>query len=135
MKALLIEWDPNTGKRAGNINPRDPNLLCHGWQNMNIKPAIELRLVTDGEIERYNTTAPGVTVLSGKDKINTAINANFPVKISIEDELTYSEHFKEKVRDNKIDINKLPDDRMERLKELKNVYKIKGIVEREPQKV
>ena len=135
MKALLIEWDPNTGKRAGNINPKDINLPCHGWQNMEVTPAIELRLITDGESGRYNTTALGVTLLHGKDEINAAIDDNFPTKISIEDELIYSEHFKEKVKGKKIDIDVLPDNREKRLKELKNKYGIKGIKETAPEKV
>ena len=135
MKALLIEWNQITGKRAGDINPRDPNLPCHGWQNMDVTPAIELRLVEDGEIGRYNTTAQGVTLLHGKDEINAAIDANFPPKISIEDELLYTEHFKEQIGDKSIKIKDLPDNRMKRLKELKNKYHIKGIVERQPYKV
>lgn len=135
MKALLIEWDPSTGKRAGNINPKDPNLRCSGWQNMDVTPAIELRLVEDGEIGRYNTTAPGVTVLLNKEEINSAIDDNFPSKVVIEDELVYTEQFKEKVRSKKIDIDKLPDDRTKRLKKLKEEYGIKGIKEIKPHKV
>ncbi len=134
-KALLIEWDPNTGKRAGNINPRDTNLPCYGWQNMDVEPAIELRLVTDGKIGKYNTTVSGITLLSGKDEINIAIDNNFPIKISIEDELIYSEHVKEKINTNDIKIDDLPDNKVERLKELKDKYKIKGIKEIKPQKV
>ena len=131
--ALLIEWDPNTGERAGNINPRDKNLFCKGWQNMDVSPAVELRLVMDDrDMQRYEGI-DGVTVLVGKDMINAAIDANFPSKISIADELIYSEHLKSKR--GKIDIDKLPDDRIERLETLKNEYKIKGIVEHKPQKV
>ena len=135
MKALLIEWNQNTGKRAGNINPRDPNLRCHGWQNMDVEPAIELRLVEDNRDMSKYEGIDGVTILNGKDEINTAIDDNFPSKISIEDELIYSEHFKEKIKDKKIKIDNLPDDREERLKELKVKHNIKGIIERKPQKV
>jgi hypothetical protein len=133
MKALLIEWDPNTGERAGGINPRDKNLFCKGWQNMDVLPAVELRLVMDDrDMQRYEGV-DGVAVLIGKDMINTAIDANFPSKISIEDELVYSEHLKSKR--GKIDIDKLPDDRIERLKVLKSKHGIKGIVENKPKKV
>ena len=31
MNALLIEFDVNTGIRAGNIDPNDPKLQCYGW--------------------------------------------------------------------------------------------------------
>lgn len=133
-KALLIEWNPSSGKRAGNINPRDKNLRCSGWQNMDVTPALELRLVEDNRDLRQYIGIQGVTILDGKDTINAAIDANFPVKISIEDELIYSEHFKENVRDKNIDIGKLSDNRDERLRELKS-NGIKGIREIKPQKV
>ena len=133
-KALLIEWNPSSGKRAGNINPRDKNLRCSGWQNMDVTPALELRLVEDNRDLRQYIGIQGVTILDGKDTINAAIDANFPVKISIEDELIYSEHFKENVRDKNIDIGKLSDNRDERLRELKSKG-IKGIREIKPQKV
>ena len=137
MKALLIEWNPNTGKRAGGINPKDHNLPCHGWQNMDVTPAIELRLVEDKrDLSEYEcVTNPGVTVLIGKDEINSAIDANFPSRIVIEDELIYTEHVKEQISNKEIKINELPDDRTKRLKELKDRYHIKGIRETEPQKV
>jgi len=134
MKALLIEWDPSTGKRAGNINPRDQNLRCNGWQNMDVTPAIELRLVEDERNLSKYKNIDGVTVIEGQDQINAAIDANFPSKIMIEDDLIYSEHVKEKIKGKKIDIDKLPDNREERLRELKAIG-ILGIVERKPQKV
>ena len=135
MKALLIEWDPSTGKRAGDINPKDPKLQCHGWQNMDVTPAIELRLVEDDrDLSQYGGVE-GVTVLDGKDKINAAIDDNFPAKISIEDELLYSEHVKEQIGEKKIKIADLPDDRNKRLKELKNRHGIKGIRVIKPLKV
>ena len=135
MRALLIEWNPNTGERAGNINPRDPKLQCYGWQNMDVTPAVELRVIEDDrDISQYEGIE-GVTVLNGKDEINIAIDANFPPKISIEDELLYTEHFKEQIGDKKIKITDLPDDRNERLRELKEKYHIKGIKVIETQKV
>lgn len=130
MKALLIEWNPNTGERAGGINPRDPKLQCNGWQNMDISPAIELRLVKDDRDLSVYDSVSDVTVLTGQDDINTAITANFPSKIKIDDDLIYSEHIKSKC--DKINIDELPDDREERLKVLKSVYGVKGITEIKP---
>lgn len=136
MKALLIEWNQRTGVRAGNINPKkDQQLLCHGWQNMEVDPAIELRTIEDDRDMSQYEGVQGITILIGKEAINNAIDANFPSKISIEDDLLYTEHFKEQIGDKKIKIKELPDDRTERLKELKNKYGIKGIKEIEPQKV
>lgn len=132
-RALLIEWDPSTGERAGNINPKDPKLRCNGWQNMDVSPAIELRLVEDDRDLLVYENADGITILNGRDEINEAIDINFTSKIVIEDELIYSEHIKS-LR-GQLDISKLPDNREERLKDLKSKYGIKGIKEIEPMKV
>ena len=132
-KALLIEWDPSTGERAGNINPKDPKLRCNGWQNMDVSPAIELRLVEDDRDLLVYENADGITILNGRDEINEAIDINFTSKIVIEDELIYSEHIKS-LR-GQLDISKLPDNREERLKDLKSKHGIKGIKEIEPMKV
>lgn len=136
MKALLIEWNQSTGKRAGNINPKkDQKLICHNWQNMEVTPAIELRLVEDNrDMSAYKNTN-GITILNGKEEINNAIDAHFPSKIFIEDELMYKEHVKDKIKAGKIKIDDLPDNETERLKELKKTYKIKGIKEVKPLKV
>lgn len=134
-RALLIEWDQSTGERAGKINPRDPKLRCNGWQNMDVNPAIELRLVDDDRDLSIYENAIGVKLLTGTDVINATIIANFPSKVVIEDELLYSEHFKSKINGNKIDIDGLSDDRTKRLSELKNIYGVKGIKEIAPQKV
>lgn len=130
--ALLIEWNPETGIRAGNINPQDPNLKCSGWQNMEVNPALELRIIEDNRDTSQYKEIKGVTILEGRDEINTTINNNFPAKILIEDELLYTEHFKEQINDKQIKISTLPDDRIERLKILKNKYHIKGIQEIKP---
>ena len=136
MKALLIEWEPHTGKRAGNINPKkDQNLRCNGWQNMDVIPAIELRLIEDNRDTSQYERIEGITVLNGRTEINNAIDTNFPAKITIEDELIYTEHVKEQISDKKIKISDLQDDMTKRLKELKDIYHIKGIRETKPQKV
>lgn len=135
MRALLIEWEQHTGKRAGGINPKDQNLRCNGWQNMDVEPALEIRLVEDDrDLSKYDTVN-GVTVLIGKDAINNMIDAHIPSIISIQDELIYSEHVKEKIKGNSIKIDDLPDDRTERLKILKKTHGVKGIIERKPPKV
>lgn len=72
--ALLIEWDPETGERAGGINPRDPNLPCYGWQDLESRPAREIRLVKDGRDLKQYENVPGIKILRGKDEINRAID-------------------------------------------------------------
>jgi len=96
MRALLIEFDLRTGKRAGDINPRDPKLLCHGWQNLDSNPALEIRLVNDDrDLSRYQGIK-GVTVLDGKDEINAAIKANLPTRYEVSDIGLMLEHAKQK---------------------------------------
>lgn len=129
-RALLIEWNTDTGVRAGDINPRDPELHCSGWQNMDVTPAIEMRLVNDDRDLSIYEGVRGVAVLTGTDAINETITANFPSKFKVEDELIYSEHLKSKR--GKIDIDFLPDDREERLKTLKSIHGVKGIREIKP---
>lgn len=85
MRALLIEFDLKTGKRAGNINPKDPKLPCYGWQDLEREPAIEIRLVDDDRDLSSLEGVAGVTVLEGKDAINQAITANIPVKYAVKD--------------------------------------------------
>lgn len=94
MKALLIEVDFKTGKRAGSINPRDPKLPCYGWQD--IDGGLEIRLVEDDrDLSQYEGVA-GVTVLGNKELINDAIIANFPTKYLIKDKELLLAHMKEK---------------------------------------
>lgn len=133
IKALLIEWNPHTGKRAGDINPRDQKLRCNGWQNMGINPAIELRLVEDDRNLSVYENMDGVTLLIGANDINKAIVENFPPKLKIVDELIYTEHLKSKR--SAIDIGALSDNREERLKALKEIHNIKGIEEIKPYQV
>lgn len=133
LKALLIKWNQSTGKRAGNINPRDPGLFCNAWQNMDVTPAIELRTIKDDRDIKQYVTMEGVTVLYGPDQINEAIDQNFPSKYIIEDEIFYAAHIKNEVE--QIDFEALPNDRMKRLKILLDQYNIRGIREIKPQKV
>lgn len=133
MKALLIEWDTNTGIRAGNINPRDKKLRCNGWQNMDVIPAIELRIIDDDRDTSVYNELNGVTFITGRSEINNTIDEKFKSVMKVEDELIYGEHIISK-RD-AIDFENLPDNRNARLTVLKNLYNIKGIKEIKHQKV
>jgi len=96
MRALLIEWNPESGHRAGGINPRDPKLQCHGWQNMDVSPALEIRIVEDNRDLSMYKNSLGITILDGKEVINQAIQDNFPPKYQITDMFLLREHLKEK---------------------------------------
>ncbi|MCL0076488.1 hypothetical protein M1O12_00390 [Dehalococcoidia bacterium] len=96
MRALLIEVDFETGKRAGGIDPRDPNLRCRGWQNLDSEPGLEIRLVEDDRDLSQYAGVPGVTVLEGKDAINAAIQANFPPRYDVVDRELLLAHLREK---------------------------------------
>lgn len=135
MKALLIEWNQKTGRRAGNINPKDTKLQCYGWQNMDKEPAIELRLIEDERNIFQYKNIEGVLILDGKEIINTTIEEQFPIKYIIEDTLIYEEHVKQKISEQLIIIDNLPDDKMMRLKKLKEEFNIKGIKQIKPMKV
>lgn len=134
MRALLIEWK-STGERAGNINPKDPKLQCYGWQNMDVTPMLELRIVEDDRDLSYLKNTNGVIIIEGKTAINIAIEENFPTKYSIEDKLLYEEHVKQEINNDHIVIANLPDNTLERLKKLKHKFRIKGIKEKKPEKV
>lgn len=137
MDALLIEWNTKTGIRAGNINMHDPKLQCYGWQNFDVTPAIELRVIEDNrDITQYQNIL-GVKIIKGNTAINDAIDDNFPPKYMIDDEIIYAEHLKQlnKSDSTKINITDLPDNKEERLKTLKNTYKIKGIKKIERNKI
>ena len=84
-RALLIEFDPATGDRAGGINPKDPQLPCHGWQDLESLPAREIRLVQDDRNLDGYTDTPGVTVFTGRDAINAAIEKLKPEVYEVED--------------------------------------------------
>ena len=132
MRALLIEWEGN-GRRAGDINNKDVNLECRGWQNMKVTPQLELRLVNDDRDLNYLEGVDGVTVILGADAINQAIDENFPTQYGISDEFMFQEHFKQKNKksETEIDVDGLPDDYEDRLKVLKDTHGLKGIAKRE----
>lgn len=94
VKALLIEVDFSTGRRAGGIKTKNnPNLMCHGWQDLD--KGLEIRLVMDGNTKPYENI-PGITILNGKAAINQAIQANIPTKYAVKDKELLLAHLKEK---------------------------------------
>ena len=79
MKALLIEFDLKSGKRAGNIQPKeDKNLLCYGWQNLDVNPALEIRIINDNRDLSQYENIKGITILHNNDEINNAIKKYMP---------------------------------------------------------
>jgi len=91
---LLIEFDTATGRRAGDINPKDIGLRCYGWQNLyeedvtakgytwesDIPPgrrALEIRIIVDGRDVSPYEGIPGVTILRGATEINTTLDKYF----------------------------------------------------------
>lgn len=96
MKALLIEFDLQTGKRAGGISPKDPHLFCYGWQDLESEPAKEIRMVEDDRDLSIYEGVNGVTILEGKTAINDAIVANIPIRYAVKDKELLFSHMKEK---------------------------------------
>lgn len=133
MRALLIEFDLRTGKRAGDISPRDPKLPCHGWQDLESEPAIEIRLVEDDrDLSIYNGIA-GVTVLEGAAAINQAITANVPIKYAVKDKELLLAHLKERG----VSLDTLAGKNLADNLTAKGLYSegLAGIVERKPKLV
>lgn len=96
MKALLIEVDFSTGRRAGGIPTKNnANLMCHGWQDLESTPGLEIRLVMDGDTKPYENI-PGIAILDGEAAINEAIQANIPTKYAVKDKELLLAHLKEK---------------------------------------
>jgi len=131
MKALLIEFDLSTGKRAGNINPKDPALPCYGWQNLERVPAIEIRLVEDDRDLSSLAGVAGVTILEGRDSINQAITANIPPRYAVKVRELCLAHMREKG----ISLDTLAGKTLQEA--AKELYEkgIAGIVKREPKLV
>lgn len=96
MKGLLIEFDLKTGKRAGGINPRDPGLVCYGWQNIDTDPAVEIRLIADNRDTTQYEGVDGITVLNNDTEIDNAIDTHIPSTYSMINPLFVIESMKEK---------------------------------------
>ena len=131
MKALLIEVDFKTGKRAGGINPRDPKLQCYGWQDTESELGKEIRIVEDDrDLSQYKGVS-GVTILDGEKAINEAIAANIPIKYAVKDKELLLAHLKEKG----ISLNTLAGKTLDMAAKELFSQGLAGIVERKPEKV
>jgi len=131
MKALLIEVDFKTGKRAGDVNPRDPKLQCYGWQDLESELGLEIRLVEDDrDLSVYKGVA-GVTILDGEKAINEAITANIPVKYAVKDKELLLAHLKEKG----ISLDTFAGKTLDMAAKELYTQGLAGIVERKPEKV
>lgn len=95
-RALLIEFDPYTGKRAGDISSRDPGLFCRGWQKLDSVPALEIRLIRDDRDVSQYTSIPGVTLLEGRLVINAAIDDLNLERYSIDNEVLFRMNVEQK---------------------------------------
>lgn len=95
-RALLIEFDPRTGKRAGGIGNKDPKLVCYGWQDLDSIPAREVRLVMDDrDLSQYEGKA-GITVLNGEAEIQAAIDSIATDHYKITNETLLTEHIRQR---------------------------------------
>ena len=131
MKALLIEVDFSTGKRADGIKTKNnPNLMCHGWQDLESTPGLEIRLVMDGDTTPYENI-PGITILNGEKAINKAITANIPAKYGVKDPELLLAHLKEK----KISLDTLAGKSLQDGAKEFYAQGLAGIVERKPKLV
>ena len=95
-RALLIEFDVNTGQRAGEIDPKDPKLQCYGWQDLESVPAREVRVVEDDRDLSEYEGIPGVTILTSETEINQAIEAVVPERFSIQEITLFQEDLRQR---------------------------------------
>ncbi len=131
MRALLIEWNPKTGERAGGINPRDPKLQCYGWQDSEADPALEIRVVEDDRDLSSLEGVKGVTILEGKQAINEAIDAYIPIRYGVQSEYLMREHMREK----SIPLDTFANMNMREVAEKAHKLGLAGVIERKPEKV
>lgn len=131
MRALLIEWNPRTGERAGGINPRDPKLQCYGWQNSDVEPAVEIRVVEDDRDLSSLEGVEGVTILEGKQAINNAIDTYIPPQYGIKSEHLMCEHMKEK----SISLDIFIGMNMREIAKKAHELGLVGVIERRPERV
>ncbi len=88
MKAIRVDVNYATGKRAGGVNPKDLNLVGHpSWQN--IDKGVEIRLVANGNVAQYQNVA-GVTVLEGEAAIDAAVDEIYETKYAVVNEALLS---------------------------------------------
>ena len=73
--ALKIKVDFATGKRAGDIDPRDPNLFALA---QNLEDGYEIRLVLDDRDISIYQRVEGIEVIEGIENIDNAIVSLLP---------------------------------------------------------
>jgi len=140
MKALLIEFDGATGKRAGNL-VIDDKLKCYGWQQLDAKKVVELGYVPkfaspgsiclevrviedDRDVSQYEGI-PGITVLHDDNEIQAAIDQYCTPAYRISNEALFRVHMEQKG----VKLDNIPGkDTNEILKDL-HAQGIKGISE------
>jgi hypothetical protein len=102
---LKIQVDFETGKRAGNIDPRDRGLACHPtWQNIDV--GYEVRLIVDGRDVAVYENVPGIEILYGENVINAEVQAMQKDRYTVKNEALLVESIKQKG----IDISDIPPD-------------------------
>jgi len=80
--ALVIKVDFSTGKRAGDINPRDSGLICMPlWQDL--ERGIEMRLIIDDRSLDQYRNLEGVEVIEGKEAINAKVRELFKPRYGV----------------------------------------------------
>lgn len=93
LTALKIQFDPATGRRAGDIDPNDPALQCRGatgWQCLDdtSQQPYEIRMIEDARDARQYEGIEGVEVLRGRDAINAALSqleADEPAQYTVDE--------------------------------------------------
>ncbi len=129
MKALLIEVDFSTGRRAGGIQIKNnPNLWCDGWQDL--EAGLEIRIVKDGNTKPYESVK-GITILDGEKAINAAIDANIPTQYAVRDTNLLIAHMKEKG----ISLDTVANKSAKQIAQEAFALNLAGITERKPKKV
>jgi len=110
--ALKIKVDFESGKRAGDIDPRDPNLFALA---QNIEDGYEIRLILDDrDISTYQGVE-GVEVIEGVENIDNAIISLLPNEeqyLFARDEVLMQASIIAKHQDpnDTFDVNNIPDD-------------------------
>ncbi len=128
MKALLIEVDFATGKRAGGITVKNnPNLWCVG---QDLEGGKEIRLVKDDKTEDYENI-DGITILDGKVAINAAIDANIPSQYAVKSEALLIADMQER----NIPLSTLVGKDHKQIAGYAFAQKLAGVTERKPKKV
>lgn len=86
-RALLVEVDYQSGRRAGGVDPRDANLQSYGWQSLPGQdgPSVEIRVVEDDRDLSDYRSAAGVRVLEGEEEINKAIEKYIPTRLKADE--------------------------------------------------